>query len=318
MPTTSRRSLLCRVSDGTGHLTLRFFHFSGAQQQNLERVNLADSVGDVLSVGGAATLAGGAGAITIGAPGTVNFGTLTFNTTGAVNITEDSDMLVTGINTAGALTLTTSDDMDSTVGMSITALSANLMAGGVIGGYGTGDVPAAFKETVPNVLLGVKYDPFGMLNVPTGAITVRAGGYDSNSVSVDIVGTSISGLLTLTPPNVPIGAVLFNGLSQTSPPFIKGLSPLAGVAAVVAAHATQLTGNGGMLPPAPLSTADVFMATAFPTENVREQITAGAGTVGLLSPLIRLQGIGINVSAELASVFQRQEDEMKKRRATKQ
>ena len=32
-----RRSLLCRVSDGTGHLTLRFFHFSGAQQQNLER-----------------------------------------------------------------------------------------------------------------------------------------------------------------------------------------------------------------------------------------------------------------------------------------
>ena len=32
-----RRSLLCRVSDGTGQLTLRFFHFSGAQQQNLER-----------------------------------------------------------------------------------------------------------------------------------------------------------------------------------------------------------------------------------------------------------------------------------------
>ena len=32
-----RRSLLCRVSDGTGQLTLRFFHFSAAQQQNLER-----------------------------------------------------------------------------------------------------------------------------------------------------------------------------------------------------------------------------------------------------------------------------------------
>ena len=32
-----RRNLLCRVSDGTGHLTLRFFHFSGAQQANLER-----------------------------------------------------------------------------------------------------------------------------------------------------------------------------------------------------------------------------------------------------------------------------------------
>ena len=32
-----RRSLLCRVSDGTGHVTLRFFHFSAAQQTNLRR-----------------------------------------------------------------------------------------------------------------------------------------------------------------------------------------------------------------------------------------------------------------------------------------
>jgi len=32
-----RRSLLCRVSDGTGALTLRFFHFSGAQQAALAR-----------------------------------------------------------------------------------------------------------------------------------------------------------------------------------------------------------------------------------------------------------------------------------------
>lgn len=32
-----RRSLLCRVSDGTGHVTLRFFHFSSAQQTNLRR-----------------------------------------------------------------------------------------------------------------------------------------------------------------------------------------------------------------------------------------------------------------------------------------
>jgi len=30
-----RRSLLCRVADGTGAITLRFFHFSKAQQQNL-------------------------------------------------------------------------------------------------------------------------------------------------------------------------------------------------------------------------------------------------------------------------------------------
>ena len=32
-----RRSLLARLSDGTGFLTLRFFHFSGAQQEQLRR-----------------------------------------------------------------------------------------------------------------------------------------------------------------------------------------------------------------------------------------------------------------------------------------
>ena len=42
-----RRSLLCRVSDGTGHLTLRFFHFSGAQQQNLERGRVLRIFGEV-------------------------------------------------------------------------------------------------------------------------------------------------------------------------------------------------------------------------------------------------------------------------------
>ena len=42
-----RRSLLCRVSDGTGHLTLRFFHFSGAQQQNLARGRALRIFGEV-------------------------------------------------------------------------------------------------------------------------------------------------------------------------------------------------------------------------------------------------------------------------------
>ncbi|MDO8705970.1 MAG: ATP-dependent DNA helicase RecG [Sulfuricaulis sp.] len=32
-----RRSLICQVSDGTGHLQLRFFYFSAAQQANLKR-----------------------------------------------------------------------------------------------------------------------------------------------------------------------------------------------------------------------------------------------------------------------------------------
>ena len=32
-----RRSLLCRVADGTGAVTLRFFHFTRSQQETLVR-----------------------------------------------------------------------------------------------------------------------------------------------------------------------------------------------------------------------------------------------------------------------------------------
>lgn len=32
-----RRSLLCKVADGTGMVTLRFYHFTAAQKNNLER-----------------------------------------------------------------------------------------------------------------------------------------------------------------------------------------------------------------------------------------------------------------------------------------
>ncbi|MGB1271373.1 MAG: OB-fold nucleic acid binding domain-containing protein, partial [Endozoicomonas sp.] len=31
-----RRSLLCRISDGTGSISLRFYHFTGAQKNNLK------------------------------------------------------------------------------------------------------------------------------------------------------------------------------------------------------------------------------------------------------------------------------------------
>lgn len=42
-----RRSLLCRISDGTGSVTLRFFHFSRAQQSNLVRGARVSCFGEV-------------------------------------------------------------------------------------------------------------------------------------------------------------------------------------------------------------------------------------------------------------------------------
>jgi ATP-dependent DNA helicase RecG len=42
-----RRQLLCRITDGTGSLTLRFFYFSGAQQQGLARGTRIRCFGEV-------------------------------------------------------------------------------------------------------------------------------------------------------------------------------------------------------------------------------------------------------------------------------
>jgi len=42
-----RRSMLCRVSDGTGSLTLRFFYFSRAQQQSMTRDSRIRAYGEV-------------------------------------------------------------------------------------------------------------------------------------------------------------------------------------------------------------------------------------------------------------------------------
>ena len=42
-----RRQLLCRIADGSGFLTLRFFHFSAAQQQGLARGTRIRCFGEV-------------------------------------------------------------------------------------------------------------------------------------------------------------------------------------------------------------------------------------------------------------------------------
>ena len=42
-----RRQLLCRITDGTGSLTLRFFYFSGAQQAGLARGTRLRCFGEV-------------------------------------------------------------------------------------------------------------------------------------------------------------------------------------------------------------------------------------------------------------------------------
>ena len=70
---------------------------------------ITDTAAADLGVTGLANLNAGSAAITLGA-GTLNFGTLTFNSAGAVVISEDSRMDIVGVNTAG------SANLDSTAG----------------------------------------------------------------------------------------------------------------------------------------------------------------------------------------------------------
>ena len=56
------------------------------------------------------------------------------------------------------------------------------------------------------------------------------------------------------------------------------------------------------------------MATAFPTESVSFQMTSGQGTVGMLSPIVQLQGIGLNVAADVAKTTQCQTDDDAKKK----
>ena len=270
---------------------------------------LDNAAAATVNVTGLSTLSGTSINIGNAAGDTFNTGTLTFNSAGAVNIAENSNMLVTGVNNAATLVLQTPADIDSTMGAAITVTgnTVRLLAGGTIGGLEAGEVA---KTTVG----GVGYNAFGFINASSADITVQAGGV-TNGVSVDIVGTSANARLSLTPPNVPVGLVLFNGFNVPSAPFVKGMSPDAGyVSALAEAGRIGLTGSGSLLPSALTIPADIFMLNAFPTENVSNQITSGNGTVGLLQPIVQLLGIGVNVSPGIAGAFQRQQDEEDKRK----
>ncbi|MFO0919313.1 MAG: hemagglutinin repeat-containing protein [Planctomycetaceae bacterium] len=79
-------------------------------------ITLADQATDTLTIGGTADLEAGSGAIIIGPAGTANFGSLTFNSTSAVSIQEDSATNLTGANTANSLSLTSTGAITDATG----------------------------------------------------------------------------------------------------------------------------------------------------------------------------------------------------------
>ncbi len=88
-------------------------------------ISLADNA-DTLSIGGTANFNGGAGNISVAEAGTVNFGKLTFNTTGgAVAIYDDSAMILTGFSTGDSLLLDADGSITDDAGTSVVIDNGN-------------------------------------------------------------------------------------------------------------------------------------------------------------------------------------------------
>ncbi|NIN35697.1 MAG: hypothetical protein GTO60_11670, partial [Gammaproteobacteria bacterium] len=101
---------------------------------------ITDLAGTALSVTNLADLSGSS--ITLGddAGDTTDFGTLTFNSTGAVSITEDSDTVITGSNTADSLNLVSGGALTDLAGTSLSVTNlADLSGSSITLGDDAGD-----------------------------------------------------------------------------------------------------------------------------------------------------------------------------------
>lgn len=175
---------------------------NGAASFTGTSISLADSAGDVLSVSGTATFSGGAGAITVAATGTVNFGSLVFNSSAsAVSITEDSAMTVSGASTAGAgLTLVSTDDvtLNATVGVTgATSITAGTTTGGIdVNAKLTGST-TILLDAADEITIDAAIDPTTVTLQADDDITINAAVTATTQISVQ-AGLDGSGGVSVT------------------------------------------------------------------------------------------------------------------------
>ena len=160
-------------------------------------ITLNDTASDVLTVTGNASFSGSA--ITIGALGTANFGALTVNSAGAVDVQEDSATLLTGTNTAGGLTLSSTGAITDATGTSLVVTGASTM---------TATNAITLNDTATDVLTMTGNASFNGSAITIGALgTANFGSLTVNSAgAVDVqedsatlfTGTNTAGGLTLS------------------------------------------------------------------------------------------------------------------------
>lgn len=150
--------------------------------------------------------------ITLGAEtgDSMNFGSLTFNSAGAVVIAEDSSTLLSGTSTAGSLTLTSAAGItnDASANLSVTG-NANLSGTSIAVGTVGGDV-VNFGTLTFNSAGSVSISEDSSLDL-VGANTGAATSLASTGAVSDAGATSlVTGALTVSGASISLGGGIFN------------------------------------------------------------------------------------------------------------
>jgi len=278
-------------------------------------IALADSSTDRLEVTGNASFKATTGGITIGDAGFVNFGSLTFNSPGAVVIQEDCCTLIAGINTANSLNLTSSEGITNTAnakvtvtndasfkGMSIT-LANNATNALSIGGN------ASFTATTGDVSVGtgnvanfgsLTFNAPGAVSITEGSATAITGSNTAGSLMLNSAGAitelgttlAVTGNASLSGTSINLGnnagdTVNFGSLQFSSPGSVSisedssttlGTSS-AGSLTLVSAGAVTQTGPLTVTGTGSISAGGNAITLNNPSNNFGGQLSVTGGTV---------------------------------------
>ncbi len=276
------------ITDSTG---MSLAVLDGSSMTATGAITLNDTASDVLNIGGNAAFNGTA--ISLGSAGAANFGSLTFNSAGAVTIQEDSDMVLNGSSTADRLALTSAGALTDSGNLSVAGLATFRGASITLGGAGltthfgsltvnsTGTV--AVQEDSDTQFVGAS--TASILTLTSSGVSTFTSGSTLDATSLEIQTQSV----VLTGNNLvdTIGVRLANGTTltlngaDTIGTLIINGGTLAGSAALTATGGAAL--NGGTI-------SGHLLADTTTTGTVLVSGTVGGGFLHVNSGTLTLTG----------------------------
>ncbi|MGV2336674.1 MAG UNVERIFIED_CONTAM: hypothetical protein LVR18_22080 [Planctomycetaceae bacterium] len=271
---------------------------------------LGDQAGDSLTTtGNASFTTTGGGEIDLQAAGTFNFLTVTFNSAGNVDITEDSDTEIVGANTASTLLMTSSgaiiDPAQIVVQQTATFIGTSIYLAGdaadvlnvadnvllIASGGGSITVAAAGLVTMGSVtfqttgtVLIVEDDGTLLTGTSTaGQLTLQSAGQISNTASASVTTTANA---SLTAPSMNLGTAAGDALN-----FASLTLSSTGSVTLIEDSSTSLTNT---------STVDTLTLTSA-TGGISIDGTLNVGTDGTLRALGATPDIQVNGNASTTS-----------------